>query len=234
MRGCLSVLLIAALFLGAVAWLGGPPIAGALVTAGLTASGLDARRMDVDVESDPPIKVGIGQADRVTIEADDIDWNGLKARALDLALDDVDIIGRRAATAEGRLTGAELPNVDPPGSLATVEIDGPADDATVTVTIDGETVEAMAIEAFEARLGVRPDSATLEAPNRIRIRSGGLELAGGIEVSPAGDVHVVVPLGTLTVVDGDPSVPFQLTDATVESGTLVLTGSIDLNDLMGG
>lgn len=233
MRGCLGVLIIAALFLGAVAWFGGPPIASAVVTAGLTASGFDARRMDVKVTADPPIEVGLGRADQVTIEADDVEWNGLRARALDLTLEDVDILGRRARSAEGRLTGAELPNVQPAGSLATVEIEGPADDATVTITIDRETVEAMAIEAFQARLGVRPNSANLEEPNQIRIRAGGLDLTGDIRVSPEGDVQVAVPIGSVTVVDSDPSQPFQLTDATVENGTLVLTGSIDLNDLMG-
>jgi hypothetical protein len=123
--------------------------------------------------------------------------------------------------------------VQPPGSLATVEINGPADDATVTITIDGETVEAMAIEAFEARLGVRPNSANLEEPNKIRIRAGGLDLTGDLKVSSEGDVQVAVPLGSVTVLDSDPSQPFQLTDAAVENGTLVLTGSIDLNDLMG-
>jgi hypothetical protein len=232
-RGCLGVLVLAAMFLGAVAWFGGPPIASALVTTGLTASGLDARRIDVKVEADPPIKVGIGQADRVTIAADDVEWNGLKARALDLALEDVDILGRRAVRAEGRLTGAELPNVNPPGSLATVEIAGPADEATVTITIDGETVEAMAIAAFEAKLGVRPNSATLEKPSRVRIRAGGLDIAGDLQVAPDGSVEVVVPLGAVTVVPGDRSQPFQLTDAVVEDGSLVLTGTIDLNDLLG-
>ena len=233
MRGCLSVVVIAALFLGVVAWFGGPPIASAVVTAGLTASGLDARQLDVEVKTDPPLEIAVGHADRVTIEADDVEWNGLRARALDLTLTDVDILGRSAASAEGRLTGAELPNVKPAGSLATVEVDGPADGATVTITIDGETVEAMAVDAFEARLGVRPNSATLVEPNSIRIRAGGLELTGDIRVSPDGDVEVAVPLGTVTVVDSDPSQPFQLTDAAVENGTLVLTGTIDLNDLMG-
>ena len=131
------------------------------------------------------------------------------------------------------MTGVELPNVDPPGSLATVEIAGPADDAIVTVTIDAETVEAMALAAFEAKLGVRPDSATLEEPNTIRVRAGAIQLAGTLEVAADGSIVVETPLGTVTVVDGDPPQPFQLTDVAVENGNLVLTGSIDVNDLMG-
>jgi hypothetical protein len=232
MRGCLSVILIAAVFVAAGAWFGGEPVASALVSSGLAASGLDARRMDVSVEAEPPIIVATGRADRVTVEADDVDWNGLRARSLDLTLEDVDLLSRRAATANGRLIGVELPNADPPGSLATVEIEGPAADATATITIDGDTVEAMAIAAFEAKLGVEPDSATLEEPDVIRVRAGAIELAGSMEVAPDGSVEVDTPLGSVTVVEADPSQPFTLTDVAVEGDSLVLTGTVDLVDLI--
>jgi hypothetical protein len=232
MRGCLSVLVLAALFVGVAAWFGGPTIAGALVSSGLAASGLDARRTDVRVEADPPITVATGRADRVVVEADDVDWNGLEARSLDLTLEDVDLLGRRAATLEGRMIGVELPNVEPAGSLATVQIEGPADGAATTVTIDGETFEAMAIAAFEARLGVEPDSATLEEPDVIRVRAGPVELAGSMEVAPDGSIQVDTPLGTVTVVGPNDSLPLTLTDVAVDNGALVLTGTLDLNDLL--
>jgi hypothetical protein len=232
MRGCLGVLLIAVLFLTAGAWFGGPPIASAVVSTGLAAAGLDARRMDVAVEADPPILVATGRADRVTVQADDIDWNGVEARALDLTLTGVDLLGRRAATAEGRFTGVELPNIEPPGSLATIEIDGPADSATARIMIDGGTVEAMAVAAFEERLGIRPDSARLEAPNVIRVQAGPVQLAGELEISADGGVDVSTQLGTVTVVDADSALPMTFTDVAVENGALVLSGTIDLNDLL--
>jgi hypothetical protein len=232
MRGCLSVLVLAALFIGVAAWFGGPTIAGALVTSGLAASGLDARRTDVRVEADPPIAVATGRADRVVVVADDVDWNGLEARSLDLTLEDVDLLGRRAATVEGRMIGVELPNVEPAGSLATVRIEGPADGATTTVTIDGGTFEAMAMAAFEERLGVEPDSATLEEPDVIRVRAGPVELAGSMEVAPDGSIEVDTPLGTVTVVGSNDSLPLTLTDVGVDNGALVLTGTFDLNDLL--
>ena len=49
MKGCLFVLVLGVGVLAAVAWFGGPPIAGAVVTTTLTAGGLTAATLDVDV-----------------------------------------------------------------------------------------------------------------------------------------------------------------------------------------
>ena len=232
MRGCLFVLIIAAAFVVGVAWFAGPPIASALVGTTLTAAGLDATDLDVSVEADPPVRVALGQADRVTIEGTDVDWNGLEARSLDLTLDDVSLIGPSAATVKGRLIGVELPGIDPPGSLATVTFEGPFDSATTTVTIDGETVEAMALAAFENALGVRPAGATLSEPNVIRIQAGPVAVSGALTIGPNGTVDVSTPLGTATIVEPDPSLPVELASVAVEGDDLVLTGTIDLGELL--
>ena len=232
MRGCLFVLIVAALFVVGLAWFAGPPIASALVGTTLTAAGLDATDLDVRVEADPPILVAIGQADRVTIEGTDVDWDGLEARSIDLTLDDVSLIGPSAAAVNGHLVGVELPGIDPPGSLATVAFEGPFDAATTTVTIDGETVEAMALAAFENTLGVRPAGATLSEPNVIRIQAGPVEVAGALTIGPNGTVDVSTPLGTATIVELDPSLPVELASVAVEGDDLVLTGTIDLGELL--
>jgi hypothetical protein len=234
MRGCLSVPILAAVFVVAGAWFGGPPIAAALVTTGLGASGLHSDDLDVRVEADPPLELALGRADRVVVDATDAEWNGLRAAKLDLVLRDVDFIGRTAGNTNGRLTGVELPNVDPPGSKATIEISGPGDSAVATVTIDGRTVEAMAIEAFEQKLGVRPTSAKLTPPNVIRVQAGPVEVAGAVTVGPGGSLGVSTALGTVTVLEPSPSLPYQLTSASVEGDSLVLTGTLDVRRLLGG
>jgi len=101
MRGCLSVLVIAALFVVVGAWFGGPPLASALVTTGLASSGLHAGHLDVKVQSDPPLGLALGRADRVVVSGTDVEWNGLTADTLDLTLNGVDFLGRRADQANG-------------------------------------------------------------------------------------------------------------------------------------
>jgi hypothetical protein len=232
MRGCLFVVLLAALFVLVGVWFGGPPLASAVVTSGLHASGLQADYLDVDVHSDPPLELAAGHADEVGIRGTHLEWNGLRAGSIDLTLNDVDLVSRTAGAAEGRLELVDLPNVDPPGSTGTVVIDGPADSAATTITIDGETIEAMALAAFETKLGVRPDRATLTEPNLVHVQAGAVELSGALVVGPDGSIGVATPLGVVPVIKPDPSGPVRLTGVGVQDGSLVLTGTLDVESLL--
>jgi hypothetical protein len=233
-RGCLSVLALAAIFVVVGAWFGGPPIAATLVTTGLSSAGLHSADLNVDVRSDPPLAVALGRADRVVVSGSDVEWNGLTADTLDLTLNDVDFLGRSAKQVNGVLTGVQLPNVDPPGSKATVDIAGPGDSAVVTITIDSATVEAMATEAFIRKIGVRPTSATLSEPNVIRFQAGPVQASGALTIGPNGSLGVTTPLGTITVLEPSPSQPIHLASVGVQGDNLVLTGTLDVKDLLGG
>ena len=215
-------------------WFGGPPIAAALVSTGLASSGFHSDDLTVTVQAEPPLALALGRADRVVVSGTDVEWNGLTADTLDLTLRGVDLIGRSAEQANGVLTGVELPNVDPPGSKATVDIAGPGKSAVVTITIDGATVEAMAIEAFDQKLGVRPTSAKLSEPNVIRFQAGPVTAAGALTIGPDGSLGVSTPLGTVTVLEPSPSQPIHLTTVAVENGSRVLTGTLNVSDLLGG
>jgi hypothetical protein len=230
-RGCLSILILAAIFLVAGAWFAGPPVAGALVTTGLAAAGLQSDDMTVDVEADPPLRLALGQADRVSVDATDVEWDGLHADTLELVLRGVDFLARSAANVNGRLTGVELPDVDPAGSTAAIDIGGAGDDATATITIDGPTFEAMAIEAFDEKLGIRPSSVALSEPNVLRVTAGPINASSAMTVASDGSLGVATPLGTVTVLDADASRPFELTSVAVEGGSLVITASFDVADL---
>jgi DUF2993 family protein len=232
-RGCLGVLILAAVFVVAGAWFGGPPIAETLVTTGLTSSGMRSDDLKVDVHAEPPLRLALGRADEIDVDGSDVEWNGLTADTLHLELNNVDFLGRSAAHVNGRLTGVELPNVDPPGSKATVDISGPGSSAVVTITIDDATVERMAAAAFEQKLGVRPTSTTLSEPNVIRFKAGPVQAAGALTIGPGGSLDVSTALGTVTVLEPSPSQPIHLTSVAVESGNLVLTGTFDVAELMG-
>jgi hypothetical protein len=122
--------------------------------------------------------------------------------------------------------------VDPPGSTATVEIAGRGPSASVTITIDRSTAEAMAAAAFERQTGIRPSSTTLTEPNVIRFKAGQIDGSGAITVGPDGSLGVASPRGRVIVIEPGASEPIHLTSVSVEGGDLVLTGTVDLASLV--
>jgi hypothetical protein len=91
----------------------------------------------------------------------------------------------------------------------------------------------MVIEAFDESLGVRPSSVSLSEPNVLRVAAGPVSASSAMTVGPDGSLGVATPLGTVTVLDADPSRPFLLTNVAVEGGSLVLTATFDVADLFG-
>jgi hypothetical protein len=232
MRGCLFVLLTGVVVLAAGFWFGGPPLAGAVVGATLTAAGLDAERIDVTVESDPPLRLAIGQADRVRIDARAVNWDGVRAERLVAELGGVDLLGRTARTAEGRLDDVVLEQsgaAEP--YLAQVAFAGPAGAAATTVSVDRATAERLAIAAFQAGLGTRPERATLVAPDTVTFHVAGQSVSGRLEVGPGGTLRAATPLGPFVLVESR-ELPFELSSVTVGPGGLVLTGTLDLAGIL--
>lgn len=232
MRGCLSVLVLALVVALVGLWFGGPPIAAGLVSAGLGSAGVRSDDLEVSVQADPPLELALGRADRVIVTGTDVDVKDNHADTLRLTLDDVDLLGRSAARTTGELTGVELPGVDPRGSRATVEIAGRGPTATVTITFDGATAEAMAAAAFEQATGVRPSRTTLRAPDVIRFTAGAIDGSGTIKVDPDGSLAVTTPQGTVTILEAGATDPIRLTDVAVQGDDLVLTGSVDVAGLL--
>jgi hypothetical protein len=232
MKGCLFILGLAVAVLAVGLWVGAPPVAEALVTTGIRSAGVRSEDLTVDVRSDPPFELAVGRADRVVVEGSDVDWKTLRADTLSLTLDDVDLIGRSAARANGRLTGVELADVEPPGSAATVDIAGPARSATVTITFDRSTAEAIAAGAFEQRTGVRPTRTRLSAPDAIRFEAGPIDVSGAITVGPDGSLGVTTSQGRVIMLDSAATQPIHLTDVAVDGDELVLTGTLDVESVL--
>jgi hypothetical protein len=231
-RGCLFVLVVAGAFLVGIVWFGGPPIAGAVIEANLAGSGFRADRLAVAVAADPPLTLAVGRADRVTIDADGVRWNGLVAGSMSLVLGGMDLIGRTAATVEGRFDDVDLGGVGGPPLVAMIEIEGPASAAETTIRLAGTSVAAAAIAAFTSVLGVGPDSAELRPPNIIRLAAAGLTLDAELELSSDGAIVAVSSLGTVRVFQPDPAIPVRLTGLSVADGRLVLIGTLDVAALL--
>jgi hypothetical protein len=231
LRGCLSVLLIAAAFFVATVWFGGPPLAESVVEASLTGSGLTADELDVTVTAEPPLVLALGRADRIQIEATGVRWKDLRAGSMSMQLNGVDLVGRTAITAYGQFREVELavPGGDP--ALVGITIAGLTEDANATIDIDAPTVSRIAITAFEQEFGSRPDSIELVAPDQIRARFGGNSLGGTLRVE-GGALVLPTSVGTFRLVEPDPSIPLRLSGVAVDATGLALTGTIDLRSLL--
>lgn len=232
MRGCLSVLIIAAAFLLGIVWFGGPPLAETVVESSLTGSGFEADRLDVTVAADPPLALAVGRADRVEIEATGVRWKDLRAGSMTLRLDGVDLLARSATTADGQFRDVELAVAGGDPALVAITFAGPADGAATTIEIDRAAVSRMALAAFEQEFGTRPDAAELVAPDQIQVRLGGSALSGTLQVDADGALVVVATIGAVRLVEPDSSLPLRLTGVSVGNAGLRLTGTTDLASLL--
>jgi hypothetical protein len=233
MRGCLSILLLAAVFIVGAIWFAGPPIASTVLEATLTSSGFAADELDVNVDTSPPLVLVVGRADRVTIHARGLRWNGLEAESMALEMDDVDLFARSAGHVEGSFDGVELAGPDGQPVLVSIDLNGPAEAAATTVRVDRQAVERIAKAAFEAEFQVKADSVELVAPNQVRLTIAGQSVSGRLEVFGDGGLAVSSSLGlSLTLLASDPSLPWILTGLSVDDAGLVLTGTLEVTSLI--
>jgi len=106
MRGCLFVLVIGAAIVAGAAWFGAPPLAATVIASILEGSGYHATSSTITVSANPPPRLLIGHADRVTIDGRGVTWRTFRASRIQLTLGDVDLFGRTAGTINGTITGA--------------------------------------------------------------------------------------------------------------------------------
>ena len=232
MRGCLSVVTLAGVFLAVAIWFGGPPLASAVVESTLTGTGFASDTLDVEVTADPPLTLALGRADRVAIHATNVKWNDMRLASLSLSLGSVDLVGRTAATADGRLGGVQFVGTGGKLVLADVELSGRADAADTTITIDGAVVSDMALSAFEKEFGLRPTSASLVAPDVVRLKLAGMTISGQLAVAEDGSIVAKAGGSTIRLLAPDPSLPFRLTGLAVTPEALVLHGTFDVSSLL--
>src|SRR3954469_8128193 len=120
MRGCLFVLVVAAVVLGSIAWFAAAPIADAVIRSALSGNGFPAASMTIEATADPPPRLLIGQVDRLTIDASDVDWRALHARRLTPTLDGFDLVARSVAAVHGSMDEADLTNGPTPAAVASI------------------------------------------------------------------------------------------------------------------
>jgi hypothetical protein len=231
-RGCLSILVIAAVFVLAMAWIVGPVLAGTLIERSLSAAGFSAATTSVTVTSEPPLELIGGHADRVVISARDAELHSLRAATMSLTLTNVDLVGRQFGGADGTFDDVVIS----PGSGRSIEarsirLRGAAAAATTTVLINTQVVERVVAEGIRQQTGLSVGSITLSAPNRIRFTAG-LSLEGRFAVGPNGSLDVVTAGGGTRFKLFEPPSELRLTSVSVTGTDLVLVGTTSLVDLL--
>ena len=234
MRGCLFVLVLAAIVLAVFAWFGAPLVATTVIQAGLDNAGYRAATSTVSVTSDPPPRLLLGQADRVEIAGTDVDFRTFHASRLELTLTDVNVIARTAGHISGEIDGAELKTTDPVPTVADVTIDGAASGAAATIVVDGATIDRLVKAAFQAKFGVTVTSTELVAPATLRVSAPGATVEGAFVVGPDNAISLQTRLGSTEVFRLDPSFPLRFDAIAVEGGNLRIDGTLDAEKLIGG
>jgi hypothetical protein len=232
LRGCLSVLILAAAFTVGLVWFGAPPIAETVVKASLTSAGFKADDLEVAIRANPPLTLAVGRADEVRIEGQNVSWNDLRAESLSLTLGGVDLLARTAVSATGFFDHVELLAEGGESTVGSVAFDGPAGAADATIVVDAATVERLAFAAFEREFGSRPERVSLVGPNIVRVQTAVGSLDGRLEIE-GGALAIQSSFGVVRLVEPSPSMPIAFTGVTVTTGGLELTGTIDFLGLLG-
>jgi hypothetical protein len=236
MRGCLFTLLLAAIVIVLVVVVGLPAVAEGVLTAGIRAAGLQADDTTVTVRSDPPTDLIGMRADHVRVLATNATYHGMDIDRLDLALEDVSVLGRTVGGVDGTLTGVTVRLADGTDvRLDTITIAGEGGDLDATTTIARRQVQSMLSDAIEQQAGIRPTDVVLTAPDRLLVRTGlGVDVEGRFVVTPGGDLVVrgEGPLAgrDVVLIQGGQDLPLTLTGARVTAdGGLRLTGRLALS-----
>ena len=235
MRGCLFTLLLGAIAIGLFVLVGFPAMVAGALTAGVEAAGLQSEATVVTVSSNPPTDLLGMHADEVRIRATDATFRGLEIANLDVTLHDLRFVDRTARAIDGVLEGVVVPDVGGRElALDSIRLSGGGETVTATTRVAGADVEGMIADGIEAKLGARPTSVTLSAPDRITVRLDG-SVKGRLLVSPSGDLAVRISNGpaeglVVPLLRGGVDIPLRLTDASVTAaGDLELTGELAVN-----
>lgn len=233
MRGCLFILVAAAVAVALIVVVGLPAVAAGMVTAGVSAAGLQSDDTMVTVTSDPPTDLVGLHADRVRIRASDATFRGLTIGRLDVTLRDVGLVDRTAGSVEGELDAVVVPDVGA-GNLVldAIRISGGGDAVIATTTLSATQARTLISDGAAAQLGVRPSSVRLAAPDRLTVTVGGVSMDGRVEVGAQGDLVTRILSGpakgqVVTLLRADSGLPIHLTSVTVtDAGALRLAGKL--------
>jgi hypothetical protein len=235
MRSCLIQALILIVVVFALLWFGLPLGASWLATNALNASGFSGTDTKVEVSSNPPPLLLTGHADRIHITSTQASVGDLHASTLDFSLGNVSLLDRTVGTVDGTLTGVKVPAPDgKPVIVDTATVTGKATSAQATLKLARSQVESLAAQQLKSQTGINA-TITLAAPNKVTLKVGGQSQPGTLVVKD-GELDLVPDgpgLPTATLLKSGDGNPFSLTSVVVSGDLVTLSGTIDMQSLLG-
>lgn len=235
MRSCLIQLLMAVALVFALVWFGVPFGASWLATNALGAAGFTGTNTKVEVSSNLPPRMLLGHADKVRLTSSEVSVGDLHAATIDVILSNVELIDRKIGSVRGTLTGVRVfaPNGDPI-TIDTVTLDGEGTSAAALLTITKAEAESLAESQLKAQTGLT-GTVKLAAPDKVTLTVNGKSEAGHLVVKNGALELVPVSgaLPTVTLIEAGKGNPFQLISGAIGSDSVTLSGTIDLQTLLG-
>jgi len=235
MRSCLIQLLIAIAVVFALLWFGLPFGASWLATNALSAAGFTGTDTKVDISATVPPRILLGHADKIHLTSTQVSVGDLHAATIDMTMHDVELINRTFGSIDGVMTGVRVPT--PTGdavSFDTVSVQGQGTAATATLTLSNAEAERVAEAQLKATTTLVA-TVKFSAPDKATITFNGQTKIGHLAVSNGS--LLLIPDGsglpTVTLLASGGGNPFSLTSVNVGATSTALTGTIDLQTLLG-
>jgi hypothetical protein len=216
-------------------WVALPVGAGYLATNALNAGGFSGTDTEVDVSANPPPLLLTGHADTVRVRSTQVGMGDLHAARIDVTLKDVQFLSRQVGSVDGTLEGVRVAAANGDEvNVGLVTIKGDSKAAQANLTMSKDEAERLAASQLESQTGAKA-TISLASPDKVTIKIGANSQNGRLVIQdgalllvPDGDALPAVTL----VSPGDDN-PFELTSVAIGENDVTLTGTIDLQALLG-
>jgi hypothetical protein len=235
MRSCLIQLLIAVAVVFALLWFGLPFGASWLATNALNTVGFTGTNTKVDISATLPPRILMGHADKIRLTSTQVSVGDLHAATIDVTMRDVELLNRTFGSVDGVMTGVRIPAPNGDAvSFDTVSVQGSSTAASATLTLSNSEAERVAEAQLKASTTL-DTKIKFSAPDKAVITFNGQSKTGHLIIRDGS--MVLVPDGTglptVTVLQAGNGNPFSLTSVNVGATSMMLTGTIDLQTLLG-
>jgi hypothetical protein len=153
---------------------------------------------------------------------------------MDVTLGKVDLLGRTIGTVDGTLTGVSISVTHgDPITAEQVTLTGSAAATQATLKLSPAEARALAVAQLAAQ-GLTA-AVTLTAPNRVTIKVAGKTVAAHLEA--ADGILLLVPdapgVPIVPLISPGAGNPFRVTGASIAADGVTLTGTVDLQSMLG-